>query len=607
MILRSKFSWILVVLLSFPGALFAAQYETTVVDSPSSFDVLNDDPILPKEKVRGDLEQELTRTFERDFAFPSQNYGYPSGSFGSAMGGRTIDDAQVTTLGVPLALPQGGGVDFSQFPGYLWSGYDFSPAPTQGGSTPQAASGSLDLKVWTREMVRPPFVSDSVGQVSTAVDQQTQSVAVGSAVKDTAVMVGNSFGDLSGPAGSLSHTLVQNGQQQVVADILFSSLQGADFGSLQFPTPLGTKTTWRILPVVETAFRLNEHTSFQSTLFADLSSLDTSEPGVLTSASRTWQYGIENALKLGNYTLGASARFVMYDASTESLPSATVTQIHRQEWPLHLSVTRNDQWNPEWSTLAGVQGDYLVSSGGDSVSRQSDSGLGGRVGVRYQASRENAFFSEAQTLEKIPTLAERYYPGFADPTLAPERVTFIILGHEANLAKSSAPMLKIATTVKLEERNQVQLPNANFVVINSGTAYLTSVTEEVNWQANAVFLLGNKTVFTQSKIAATGYSYPDLPVWSDRFKVQARGGDWVTAHFYANLTGSSTQYSGADHPGYALYDVELSRSLKWKSSWIKTVEAKAGILNLLDNRAQMVAGYPLPGRMITAALTARLY
>jgi outer membrane receptor protein involved in Fe transport len=75
-------------------------------------------------------------------------------------------------------------------------------------------------------------------------------------------------------------------------------------------------------------------------------------------------------------------------------------------------------------------------------------------------------------------------------------------------------------------------------------------------------------------------------------------GDEFKLETDARYLGDSITFEGAAHPAYFLVDQQI----RWFPA--PDLELRAGVINLFDERAQVVQGFPLPGRLLRASISA---
>jgi|GEM_PF-2974599 len=566
--------------------------EPITVSGASSFDSLSNESDVPVQTVP--IEQNRTGTLDsiaKQEIFPSLNYGYPSGANGVSLGGRTIDDTQVFTLGVPLNLPQGGGADLSVFPAFLWSEAKISPTLTSAGFAPSAASGSLQLVPWTRNQLRERDPNAARSRLTVAYDRMLQTYSLGTRVDRVAILAGMSTGLQTGPAGSFSADLLQTPHHQLRFHLIGSDQDGDSPGSRSYPSPDSKKKTWRVLPVLESHQEIGALT-VESTLYGDLQDLQYLDP-TYSSETRTQQYGLENAILYGPYTLALSARYTRFYSSTFG-------DLH--EWPLLGSLTREFTLNPRWSLRLNAGVDALTTTGASPL---------GRISVKDQVTENEDWFFELNTIPKLPTLSARYYvigTYHGNPDLKPERVNALLFGHEFTNHEWQE-----VVTIKGELRSAIQV-NENNTTENAGNASLLSLKNDLKWKVLPSLRLNASTLITRSRLKDAGEPYPDLPYFSQligaRFSTAHHsGGPWADLNLIGRYIGHSrtpdtTSFTSPvpyiDHPDYFLWDTWITFHAS------SNLSLNAGVDNLFNNRADVVFDYPLPGRIVYLSLQAQL-
>jgi outer membrane receptor protein involved in Fe transport len=568
----------------FSNQSFAAETEYQVdpiwVSASASFDSLSDVGFLPQKKFKFNQNRNSSQeVIDKTLAFPSQNYGYPSGVLGNNLGGRSVDDAQVSTLGVPLNLPQGGGPDLSIFPSFLWSGANYSMVPQLGGYSPQGVSGGIQFDLWSRSAVREFKKSTTLNRVTGNMDRNLQTISIASKVDQSAILGGMSLGRQTGPSGSLSLYAIRKPKSHLLFHLLGSDQVGENPGSKSLPTPKAKKKFWRIIPVLESHQEFNADESsviWESTLSGDLQQLqfeDSDHPGLNTS-TRTQQIGLENAIKFGDSTIGLTARSVHFESGSFG---------NFQEWPLIA------QYSHDFSSVQGWN--FRLSGGGNFL---SSTGFvpNGRVLLK-QNNEQSFLFFELHSLNKMPSLNDRHYvlPGFVGNTnLSPERVNGFLAGFVRN--KES---FQNTLTIKTEYRNQIQvqteLSPGTQTLTNSGNAWLISMMDDFEWKPASGISEKVGAVLTASKVSSSGLSYPDLPLVSLTQNGSYGLGDDFEVRHHLRWIGDSKTASGAQHPGYFLADLSASYEIK------KDIVTTIGCDNVFDSRAEVILDYPLPGRI----------
>lgn len=587
----------LLLLILFPAASFAEEsstqtddlrLDTIVVNGNASFESLSEESYVPVKSVP--FQQVRTGTLDsinKREIFPTVNYGYPSGASGVSLGGRTIDDTQVFTLGVPLNLPQGGGADFSFFPAYLWSEALISPTLSSAGFSPQAASGSIQLKPWTRESLLHSTPNRTSSRATVAYDRNLQTYSLGTQTGNLAVLAGMSTGLQTGPAAELSYALSREPGHHVMFHFIGSSQEGDSPGSKSFPTPNSKKKTWRLIPVIESHQQINSDWTIENTFYADLQHLQFIDPS-FPSVTRTQQYGLENAIIYRNYTLALSGRYINYVTKTQS----------NHEWPL-LSTLAGEYALTSKMTLKLIGGgNYLDTAGGFYPIA--------RATIRYEIDAQQYFFAEGNTIPKLPTMVARFYPASAfytgNPNLKAERVNAILAGHQFENAG-----FQNTITAKGEYRTDVQI-DQNQTTQNAGKATLMSLKEDLKYKAFEFLEFNASTLLTYSQLKNRTEPYPNLPFFNQLIGVRFIQGDLGDLNVIGRYTGASrapdpnaftSPAPFIHHSDFFLFDTWVNYNVT------KDLTLTAGIDNLFDNRAEVILDYPLPGRMIYLSAQAR--
>ena len=571
------FAIFFLVFLTHPTKAAETEYtlEPIVVKANSSFDSLNDDQYLPQKKITFDSTRGGTLdTLDKKEPFPSVNNGYPSGAMGTSLGGRSMDDVQVSTIGVPLNLPQGGGPNLSVFPSFLWSGLSISTVPNAAGFSPQGVSGSMQFDLWTRTQVRELKFSTDVSRVTTNIDRNLQNFSVASKKDNIAILGGMNYGRQKGSSGSLSYYFIRKPKSHFIFHLLGTDQDGDSPGSTQYATPLARIQSWRAIPALESHQDFGDEEDpvvWESTAYADLQQLTYHDPAATSSSTRTQQYGIENALHWRDSTLALTGRLVNFQSSIFGSFS---------EWPILGQISHDFQLNHAWKMRWGAGGNFVTSVGFAPTARAS---------FKYALTSTSAWFFELNSLAKMPTLAARYYvsaPYHGNPNLKVERVNALLAGFE-----TTGDQVESTTTFKGEYRNQIQV-NQNNTTENAGNASLFSVMEDFKWKASSLYTANSGMLITSSKMADSGYSYPDLPFFTVFFGSTLTFSDQFKLKHDIHYNGHSIAAGGASHADYMLMNASFDYTP------LKGTTFTLGCENLEDKRAEVVINYPLPGRIL---------
>lgn len=562
------------------GALASSAHSTeleytldpVIVKAKSSFDSLSEDEYLPQKKLSYDKAHgETINRLEKNLVVPSRYFGYPGGAMGSALGGRSIDETQVSTLGVPLNLPQGGGPDLSFFPAFLWSDMTVSMVPSIAGFSTQGVSGSMQLELWTRAQVRELKRSTNISRITGGVNRQLQNFSVGTKNDNIAMLAGMNFGRQSGPAGSLSYYFIRKPRSHFIFHMLGTDQEGDNPGDKVSPTPFDKKKTWRVITALESHQELGDDeqpVTLESTFYADLQ--QAKYVSASTESNRTQVFGLENALQWGKNTIALTARLVNFQNST--FGSFT-------EWPILGQYYRDFQLSDAWKMRLAGGGNFVTEVGVSPIARAS---------FKYNIDPDKNWFFEANSLPKMPTLTARHYlygTYHGNPDLKVERVNGLIGGYE-----SLGNKVESVTTLKAEYRNQIQIDRGT-TTINAGNATMFSLNEDFKWKITERFHNQFGVNLTYSKLATNSLPYPDLPyfsalwnasyVFSDQFKLQRS----------FRYMGRSTTSTGGEHSDYFLMDLSLDYSP------MENTTLTLGCDNVTDKRAEVVVNYPLIGRI----------
>ena len=553
---------------------------TVLFTEGASFETLQSESLIPKEKIpletsRGSTLDEL----KWKTPFPTQNYGYPSGASGVSLGGRSIDDTQVTTLGIPLNLPQGGGADLSYFPSFLWSEATISSSTTSAGFSQQSVSGTLDLVPWTWSILKPAPPPEASSRITLNYDRDIQSFSIGTRKSDLSILAGSTFGRQAGPAGSLSFRFLKTPQWTLIANVIGSDQEGESPGSTDHFTPRARKKSTRVLPSLVSQWRADSDLVFQMTFFADLQSLNFTNPdeSLYDSFDRIQTYGAESAIIFHDTTLALSARQVNFE--NNSAGSFT-------EWPAHLGLTQAFRFSSGTLIKTTASADYLS---GYAIY------AGGRISAQFPLSKKEAFFSEFQAIPKFPSILDRLYilpPDYhGNPDLLPEQVYSVIFGYE-----DEASLIKTKTQVKAEHRTDLILSTPDFsTTMNSGSGNFLSLSHNAKVRITKSLQTQGQFLASYSRLDSTGRPYPRLPSLSAGGVVMFTPSDTWGFQTQVKWMGDSTESDGAPLSNYLLAGERVTFTPQ------EEIQISLGVDNVFDSRAEAIRNYPLPGRIVYAS------
>jgi hypothetical protein len=365
----------------------------------------------------------------------------------------------------------------------------------------------------------------------------------------------------------LSYQFYRSGTSRHLLHILGSDLEGDIPGG-------SIKKTKRILPVLESRFRLSEETLLSTTTFGDLSEL---------YGNRSQQFGVENSLSSGPWLVSFSARYTSFNQNGEY-----------REWPVQAALTREFGKRSGFKLKTGVT---AVRNEGTAIEP------GGRLSLLFPQTGRVKTVLELASVARMPTLSARHYvldTGSyryqGNPALLPERVWSATLSLEREQERFSGRL-----TFRSELRTDAQVNTSNLPVnttLNAGQASLFSAQGGLNWKLHPDWTLRSDGLFSWSRLDSSGLPFPDLPHFGFGGGAEWRMSDELRVETDLRYMGESTAFDGSVHPSYFLLDP----GLRWLID--RDIELRAGVTNLMDSRAEMVRGFPLPGRLYRASVSA---
>ncbi|MBU6153575.1 MAG: hypothetical protein KGP28_04665, partial [Bdellovibrionales bacterium] len=483
------------ILLLVPASAFAAESSFTlpaiqVLDKPS-FETLREESLVPVTVVpiQG-ARSTLLDDLKWNTLFPLQNLGFPSGANGINLGGRSSDDTQVTSLGVPLNQAIGGGADLSAFPAFLWSEARIAPTTTSAAFIQQSASGNLDLTPWSWSILKSRPEPLSPSRLTMSWDRDLQTLSIGTRKSDISVLAGNTFGRQTGPAGSLSYRFLKTPALSLSANVIGTDQKGESPGPVTSPDPNGKKNTTRVIPSLMAQYGTDREFSVQTTIFGDfqrLQFLGSYQGDPYDSQDKTQSIGIENAIVLDQTILTASARNVRY--SNNFLASWS-------EWPAHFGVTQGVEFKSGAKLKATGSFEYLSSYGFHP---------GGRISTEIPVQAKETVYVEVQSIPKLPSIQDRLYvtPTFiGNPNVSTERTHAIVAGFE-----DKGSFIRTKSQIRGEIRRNIILLNGASLE-NSGSAQFLSFSETASAIPLPFLQLDGEFMASYSKLEKNGNPYP---------------------------------------------------------------------------------------------------
>jgi len=239
---------------------------------------------------------------------------------------------------------------------------------------------------------------------------------------------------------------------------------------------------------------------------------------------------------------------------------------------------------------------------------------GGALGARSELGSGAVFYARASSEPRLPSLLDRYasYFGFVgNPGLRPERAFSLSTG----LDWSRNPRVwGLGIRALAQVREDAQIASYPGTVENRGWARLQSLSlsfqRELSLDGLPPFSLSGEGTLTHSRVDAVDSGFPLVPGGSLRtaLGVEPLGEriPWELRVLCQAATSRPASLSSVVRtlPGYALWDVQSVFYLggeggRTGSRWAFS----ASIENFLDRNVELVADDPLPGRVVSIALT----
>ncbi len=484
---------------------------TMLVEDSAPMDLLNQDPLLPIQEGEGSLVNgngNSQKSLLDQVPLNSTSYG-KAGTLSQFRGlGRSADDTQIQTLGVPLNPPQGGGFDFATFPQYLWSDFRFQLAPGLAALDPRANSGVITLVPWTQKVL-----GSNGSRARLTGFGGTSSLAQFSAglrlTEDFALLTGRSVGAATGTSGSISGKWGAGGRVHGQYHLLVTDIENELPGPIQARTPEARQRTVRYVPILQADVDLARDLLLKSSFHYDSIYLRTETPeNRERGRDHILQGGVDAALvargSSGDLKLGASVR-------RDTLNSDFVSQD-----PVNGFVARA----AAGETLASVQLAPVWDLGSVQVSPTlqgvSLTGFGflpaGSLGLRVPLSSDQALFARGALSRRYPSLSDRFYnagPIQANADLAVEKDWTAVLGWEF-----PGKALQVEVSLYGQKRqNAIQgVPGASgYTTVNLGDARVESLLHSVRYVAGAHVAIHESGSYTHSRVEKTGLPFPYQP------------------------------------------------------------------------------------------------
>ena len=571
------------------------------------------DPILvygdlPVEELAGDLivpsQQNpieanssaggIAESLQRQIPLPLLEASTPGGTTQIRALGRSAEDVNVQTLGVPLNGPQGGGFDLSTFPQYFWTDYQFQLTPSVGGFDPRGAAGTLTLTPWT---------SRSLSEI-----QQTQNRQLSSKFRATglystrnlrqysagvstrmggsgglALLLGNSDGQARGPSGSFSFA-DDLGKMRISVHLLATQLEVDVSGPTNFPTPQAIQKTRRLIPLLQLEVPLDStgnESSLKTSLYFDSARIhfqDADSAHFTNFKSQASQIGTENVLLLGNWRFDVSARTLKYSTKDEyGIGSFQAPQ----ENIFSLQVSR----------LTQVRSIVLDPSLQWVTVEREGARAGASLGVRHEWSNgQQALFSRVGISHRFPSLVDRYFTTTyyqGNPNLPVEADWTAVAGWEAKNAMMENTLLGY---FQWRDHARMDLPTT---VVDGGNAKVVALLYTFAARPLPYIEISNGVSVSRSWLQSTGQEFPYLPRILDTLSLSVLENPEVPkyrlgvhARFSSSAqTGTQTGSSNGQVDGYGVWGLSMSVEI------IRGAQLTARADNLLDSAYQTIQNY----------------
>ncbi len=521
---------------------------------------------------------------------------------------RSAEEVDVQALGgVSISPPQGGGFDFSQYPLLLWDRAQFEESFNEEFQRDlKSFSASAKLTSWAedivsltsnREEAAQTFSAHRVGGNSTTGGQYDAVLGVGKP-GNWAGQVAWGVGSNQG-VGTLWNGRIHSGLDQVRDvewKVLAAEVRGEDPGSRSFPTPLTTRETRSIAPVLE--FTLPQVFSTRVRLHSVWNQIDFNSP----------EYGSfsqDQALQVG-----ADARFRL-SGHWEGTLTGRRSQLRQTSLDLQSPV----------ETILGFSVAYFTSldhseSSSVRVDAQGSSLLGWFPSLQFAVplSRSNHPWGrlswEGGIQSRFPSLLDRYYslPGLysGNAELIPER------GYRTSLQwvgdKQSVNWIAQAFG---EFRESAIVRNGFAAPVNQGSAHLYGLELNGGYSPQGLRSLSIQAGVraARSVLGVTQTSFPYFPSLQGNGALSFKGEGGRAFPKW----GSSIQCTAQSERSYgegqtlnpfALWDAEFWVQWPRFARRGSGLEAALRVENLANRReVELIADYPLPGR--TASLWLR--
>jgi hypothetical protein len=572
-----------------------------IIKDASPLDFLAQDPIVPVQEGVPRLdtgEGTLVHTFTDELPYSSTDPGSP-GSLSQFRGlGRSSDETNVQSLGIPLNGPQGGGFDFSTFPQFFWADYRFQPGPSSASFDPRGISGTLNLVPWTAKALSDSESSTRVTGLYS--DADLQQISVGAKYQDrVAILVGNSSGLVNGPSASLSAKVYESKDLTIQFHLLTTDID-AEIDQ-DPPEPIAAhQTSLRTIPVLQADWKVAPEVLVKSSIYYDNSYIRYDDPSYQSfSRGRAQQLGWENAVYAYGWKIGASSREIAYNAQVAGESSFTAPDENISTFQLARLIV-----------LAGSVGNQLILEPTFQTVNDSDYGFlpEGTIGLRQEWDQSHsAVYVKGNFSRRIPSVVDRFYNipaagGFpaqvGNPNLLAEKDLTGILGVQTRQSHWDASLQGY-----YQVRYNAQVPLDSDTVdtlINSDNAHLFSIVATAGWTPLDVVHFYESANFTHSEVNALQSPFPYIPDFIDLLGMNLTFSSKLSADFQGRIQSSAFISSTSQVDPSAYVDMGVSYALS------QNIRVMGRIENLTDAQLVFEPQTPPKGRILSVALLGSL-
>jgi len=584
MTIRSKAIFYSLISLTFvsslSGAAFGDEPEITlapIIKDTSPLDLIARDPILPVvqgqpkiDTTSGSVQHSLTNDLPYSVTDPAS-----PGSLSEFRGlGRSSDETDVQTLGIPLNYPQGGGFDLSTFPQFFWADFQFQPGPSPASLDPRGIAGTLGLLPWTAKALSDDAISSRYSALYSNSDL-TQ-ISIGAKYQDkVAVLVGNSSGLANGPSASISGRLYDDATLSVKYHLLFTDI----VSEIEVNPPEAVaehSRTLRTIPVVQADWKIAPEVLLKSSVYYDNNYLRVDDPNFSSfSQERTDQFGVENAVDYKGWKLGANSREIRYHQVVVG-----ETDFSRNENVSSFQIAKLLKSESDGGSA------FLIEPTFQAVD-VSDQGFypEGTLGLRQEwDAGHSGVYVRGNYTRRFPSLVDRYLsvpstnPAFAvisNPNLQVEKDVTGIIGIETKQSKWDASVQGYYQ-VRYNAEIAVVTPSGHSL-INSDNARIASLVLTGGAHLLDDVRLYNSANFTYSHVNALNTRFPYIPNFIDTLGLEAQITQKLAAD--AEFRAQTNAYVGDALSLNGLAYVDLGASYQL----LPSVKVMGRIENLVGN------------------------